>query len=171
MPAAPEFIKVTYKGVPTLKVKEIRGMKRQAMREAPLFWHSHYRGMHFTPQGARIYRYTPRHTKKIYTGVVRRQKKTGAKMAPDGRPLVWTGESFMRSRIKKIRAQTNRASVISPVRVFNIRPQHNRKINMREEYTTIVPREKRVLSKKVKKKMETLLVKHKRTVTVSVRGF
>ena len=160
------LITVTRKNAATLKVKDIENFMRKAMKTMPVFWHRYYRMVHFSGRGARIYRYTPRRTKRIYSETVRMKGKRP--LAPDGRPLVWSMTSLLRSRIRKFVARLNKAWVSSPLNVFNIRPRHNPRIDMRREYTTVVPRERTVLVRQCRQSMAASLVGHRKTVKFTV---
>jgi len=139
----PAQFTITYTGVPRLKQKHINDIKKEAMWDVAFSWHQDFRPLHFTTIGARRYGMGERRTKFIRLGTVRKSR-TGRPLAPSGLPLTWTRRSLMYSRIANIKATRNGSRVTSPIRTFN-RPTRNPKVNMRRDYTTVIPVETRKL--------------------------
>lgn len=146
MPA--EFT-ITTTGLPKLKRKTLRDAKRLSLWDVANQWHVRFSQIHFTPLGARRYRYAPRMTKIVTQGLVRKTR-AGKPRAPSGNPLHWSGRSQALSRSKRIRATAKWSKVTSPIRAFNFAPKGNPRLaggQMAKEYKRVLPVEQRDLQK------------------------
>jgi len=136
----------------------------------PFTWWQRFRLMHFTPRGARRYRYAPRITKIITQGIVR-YSKSGRPRAPSGDPLVWSGRSRVLSGSKRIKATSKWSRVTSPVRALNFAPKGNPRLQggqMVKEYRAKVPSEWKVLNKVASNSVARELRISKRRVVVRI---
>ena len=161
---------ITTIGPPKLTRSDIRAAKIQAMGEVANQWHIRFMPIHFTPRGARRYRYVPRITKIITQGTVRFRQ--GRPRAPSGNPLVWSGRSRILSKAKKIRATSKWSRVTSPIRAFNFAPKGNPRLRggqMVKEYRAKVPSEWATLNKVASNRVAHELNISKRRVTVRIQ--
>ena len=162
---------ITTTGFPAMTRSDIRNAKRSSMWDVANQWHIRFRPIHFTPRGARRYRYVPRITKVITQGLVR-FSKSGRPRAPSGDPLVWSGRSRLLSQAKKIRATSKWSRVTSPVRALNFAPKGNPRLQggqMVREYRTKVPSEWATLNKVASKSVARELNISKRRVVTRIQ--
>ena len=127
----------TMAGVRALDKQAYRTMMKDVNAFFVMDWHETLRPKHFTPEGARAYRYAPRKTKRITEGTVRLDHKKRP-LAPNGNPLVWSGRSRALSRQRRIVATHKYARVVMPVRALNFKPGG---IDMRAEFTVVTKEE------------------------------
>lgn len=135
---------------PKITKRQIQKLKSATLRITAARWHDRYSQFKFTPAAARKYNYRERKTKYIRTGKVKRSKG-GRPLAPNGNPLVWTGETRRLARFRKVTGNSKRSHVTSPISTLNRKPPGNRLLNMRKEYTTVLPSEERQLGKDAEK--------------------
>ena len=161
---------ITTTGFPAMTRSDLRTAKSAAMWDVANQWHIRFKDLHFTPQGARRYRYAPRITKIITQGLVR--MRHGRPRAPSGDPLVWSGRSRILSNAKKIRATSKWSRVTSPIRAFNFAPKGNPRLRggqMVKEYRTKVPSEWATLNKVASNSVARELRISKRRVVVRIQ--
>ena len=144
-------------------MREIRKREREIMQAIGHEWHRRFGGPNkFTATAARRYRYTRRKTKDVFSGRVRKAKG-GRALSPDPRPLVWSGRSLALSRQYKVhavnRGGTQRLSVTYPIRAFNFRTKYNQGLNMRAEFTAVLPSEIDQIGRSVQREFESKLRK------------
>lgn len=164
----PAIFRIEYRGLPHLsKSAENRYVKLAMMHIAYLWWKL-FRLLHFTPRGARMYRYRRRLTKDIFSGQPRRSR-TGRPLAPNGDPLTWEGESKELSNRYRTGGTRNWAQVTMPVRAFNFKPEGNKKLNMPEEFKTVLGSELNQLERNGAEFLTTALNKHNARRVVIVR--
>lgn len=171
----PATFTITTTGLPKLRKADIRAAKKAAMWDVANQWHIQFKDLHFTPRGARRYRYAPRLTKFITQGLVRFKKGPKGRrvpMAPSGDPLVWSGRSKVLSVAKMIIAKSTWSRVTSPIRSFNRPTIGNPRMppgTMVKEYRRIVPAEWRVLNKVASNSVARELKISKRRVVVRIQ--
>lgn len=163
------LFRVTYKGLPKLEKKFENMLVQDTMRYIAFMWWRDFRPLHFTTAGARRYHYAARKTKNVFTGQPKR-KKSGKPRAPDGRPLVWTGESMRSSQQKRIDSKPKWSSVVMPVRKLNFKPKGNKTLNMPGELKKVLKSEITTLEKEGTKYLTDLLNKHAAPATVTIRA-
>lgn len=135
------LVKKTYGGVsPTLLRGEIAALAREAARFMGVYWHTHFRPLHFDDVAWVRYNYAPRTAK--YT--LRKFRKHG-----HTRPLVWSGDSERRTQIQDVRATYRGgmaiARVVMHAPTLNFR-KHPESPDMRAELTTVIPEEMQEIS-------------------------
>lgn len=164
-------IKITTRGlVPKISRDDIIRLKTSTMLSIAKAWHKRYSQFKFTTAAARKYNYTKRKTKDIRTGEVRRVKRgkfKGRRLAPTGLPLVWTGETRGLAKITTYKASSRKSKVTSPINKLNFRPKGAYpNLNMRREYTRVLPSEERRLGKDAEKHMRSLFDRKKKNIRV-----
>jgi hypothetical protein len=127
-----------------LPQRKYRAVLRKAFKEAATFWHRVLRPKHFTHAGATEYGYEPRS-----------QRYTWRKLKTFGHtfPLVFTGESRERTRIRRITGTYKGSKVIMNAPSLNYR-HPNRSRTMREELTTISMKEGKRIAKLIARRLE-----------------
>jgi len=141
------LFRIKYDGFPPrVPRREINDVIRACLTRMGETWHRAYRPKHFTRAGAKEYGYTPRKGEglhgrafwKSYMGRKQRQKR-------HQRPLVWSGESELRSRVRDVRATSKRVRIVLRTPTLNYRNKHS-KINMAEEMRTVSRKEEQALT-------------------------
>lgn len=136
------LIKVTERGAtPKLTAKQHRHHTRDMLNNAGVKWHRDYRPKHFTKAGAREYGYEPRGGEQR-SGSPFKGSYTAKKLRLFGhtRPLVFTGESEARTRVRDIRANSKRVRVVMNAPALNFRPTPQSP-DLRDEMTRVSPAE------------------------------
>jgi len=132
------FFRIKTEGfAPGVPKRLINQVIKSVLHRLGVMWHEKFRGKHFTVAGAREYGYTPRKGEgqtgksfwRSYTG--RKKKETGHQ-----RPLVFSGESQMLTRIRDVRATSKRVRVVMRAKKFNYRNEHS-DIRMHDEMTRV----------------------------------
>lgn len=140
-----ESITVVAIGSPKLKKRAVQKAKENSLVEVCKFWDSRFKDIHFTTRGASRYHYTQRMTKSVTTGEIKK-RDDGTRKAPSGLPLVWSRRSKTLSNSYKIRATSKMGKITYPIRAFNFKPpKANPRLDMRAEYTRVLPKEARKL--------------------------
>lgn len=126
----------TYSGLaPVLLKREIGTLAREAGHFAGVYWHQHFRPLHFLPIAFARYGYAVR--SKKYS--VRKYRLKG-----HSDPLVFSGESRRRTEIEDVRARYRggvaHVSVVMHAPTLNFR-RHPESPDMRGELTTLIPEE------------------------------
>lgn len=162
-------IEIRQKGLlPRSSLSSIRRLKKAAMGIVAVRWHDTYSQFKFTPAAAAKYHYTERKTKHVRTGKIKRDKR-GRPRAPSGNPLEWTGRSRALAHRRRVKANSKRSSVTSPIRAFNFRSEKaNAGLNMMREYKQVLPAEERVLAKAAERFMRRQFKSGKRNIQVSI---
>jgi len=130
------------KKIPLTK-RELNNAIKGANADMGLFWLGMIRPKHFTKAGAREYRYAPRQTYKPQKKGSKRDpfraSYTGRKLKEKGhtRPLVWSGESELRSRQGRVDATSKRMRVVMNVPALNFSPKGHRDLDMLAELTEV----------------------------------
>lgn len=135
---------VRYTGTTRMGKQRWKKILRLSYRDVAEWWHGQILPKHFTPAGAREYKYTPRKGEqsgggafwRSYTG--RKQKQWGHR-----NPLQWSGKFKLESRKKNIVARSTFARVRIVGRVLNLSRIPNSEINMRKEVSTVSTSERR----------------------------
>lgn len=136
------------------------------------YWKSYLWAKHFTPEGAREYRYTPRRGERMARGSKNyRRSYTGRKEKKFGHrnPLEWIGELKRLSRIQDVKPSMKGVKVLmKQARKANLRPKKGR-INMAEELRTISRGEKPRLEAELKigaeKRLNRSRASHTQTIS------
>jgi len=164
--------KITPKGLtPAIKARQRQKLIAATLSIVAVRWHDRHSQFKFTPAAARKYNYAARRTKNVRTGRILRKRAGRVAIAPNGNPLTWTGRSKALARIRRIRANSKRSSVNSPIRVFNFKPPGNKALGqpgrtMRDEYTRVLPSEERQLGKDGERWLRRQFQSGKRNITV-----
>ncbi len=142
--------KMTYSGFAAEPKRVFNEGAKWAFGQVGLFWHRKLRLKHFTPAGAREYRYQPR---KGQTGNAHpfgfRRSYTGIKLRTHGHtnPLEFSGETKALSAAARIVATSKGVRVSYPaLRKLNFRNPHS-KIRMADEYRNVSDAETRKIEK------------------------
>ena len=120
--------KITYEGAASGKIakRALNNIKKGGFKTLGVVWHKQFRPKHFTRAGAAEYGYRPR--SRDYEN--RKQKRFGHRD-----PLVYTGESRTRARIRNVKATSkgNRISLGTPRINFSGRASELRVISRTEK--------------------------------------
>jgi hypothetical protein len=155
---------------------EFNAMRRKSLVAAGELWKRDFLPLHFTPQGAAKYGYTPRSGEQGGVG----QKKfwqsyIGKKLKAKGhkRPLVWSGRSEERSKNTSFKpiAQASRVvlRITIPAPALNFRNPYT-SVNMREEITTITPDEVQAMARAYADTLARLIRENMQSATVVFGG-
>lgn len=164
-------ITVRYRGVkPWLPKRQTNPAKKQSFLASINYWFDHFRKKHFTVAGAKEYGYQPRdgekagtaskHFWRSYTG--RKLKKFGHR-----RPLMWSGDSELRTRTRKVSASSKWGRWTNSARKLNFRPHPNAP-NLPDELTRVSSREIVKLAKVYEKKFGQELKRIKEETAVKI---
>lgn len=136
--------------VPGVLKRELNRLLKQAWETLGIYWHANFREKHFTHAGATEYQYDKRQGEdrsqggkgffRTYTG--RKLRRFGHTL-----PLVWSGASRTRSRIRDVRATRAGVRVVINAPTLNFRKGRLATgKTMREEMTTVSAKERRDLA-------------------------
>jgi hypothetical protein len=127
--------------------RTLRTMLKSAWSDLGVYWHSQLRAKHFTKSGAREYGYEPRSKRKRGRRKRDAQGRFSATAVDASLPLVFTGISRNRTRIRDVRASSKGVRVVMQAPALNFRPKgvSGRRINLRDEMTRISIGEARTL--------------------------
>ncbi len=136
--------RVEYRGVPgAITQSRLNELLKAAYLRMGEYWHERFREKHFTAQGGREYGYGARSGERLHRGSKRwKRSYAGRKYSRSGgnpRPLVWSGETEILSRIKNVTATKNSCTVRLRTPKLNYRPQ------LRDEMTRVTQQEERSL--------------------------
>ncbi len=134
---------------PKLLKRAWNDIHRDAAKFAGIYWHTHFRPLHFKNLATRRYGYQFRQGENLQGTPGFRRSYTGQKLRKFGhtRPLVFTGTSERLTEIQDVRATATggqygsaQARVVMPARALNFRP-YPHSPDMRKELTTVIPEE------------------------------
>ena len=147
--------KVKFVGAASGKIakRNLNKITKEGFHLMGTVWHRSFRPKHFTAAGASEYGYRPRSPEYER----RKQKRFGHKL-----PLVWTGESRTRSRVRNVKANSRRARVSMSVPKINFSGRG-------DELRTISRREGRALAGIMERHITKQLNELTETMTVTVR--
>lgn len=167
----PLKFKLHYSGpTPRGMARELPRIQQRALETMGVYWHQHFRAKHFTPSGAREYGYAPRKGEGMAVstkGFWRTYMGRKLRMKGHQNPLVWSGESRERTRMRDVRATRNRVRVVLHANALNFRNPHSR-TKPWEEMTTVSAAEQRVLSELFNREIERGIaaIRSRQTVTI-----
>lgn len=130
-------------GGPGIVLKNLNTLKKKVFMLMGIFWHDNLRQKHFTKAGAREYKYAPRRGDRGNIGRKGfRHTYQARKLRTKGhtRPLVYSGESEGRTRVRDVRSTSKGVRVVLNVPTLNLKNPLT-KIDMRQEMTVISDRE------------------------------
>ncbi len=136
--------------VPRFQRREWGKVKKTGFEAIARSWHQKMRTKHFTPAGAREYRYSPRDGERGTKGARFFDRSyTGRKLKRHGHtlPLVFSGVSRRLSQLRNISATSKGAKVRMNVPQLNRARRPAGKKSLREELTTVSDREKGTLTR------------------------
>lgn len=134
---------------PKLLRRAWNDIHRDAAKFAGIYWHTHFRPLHFKNLATRRYGYQFRQGENMQGAKGFRRTYTGQKLRKFGhtRPLVFTGTSERLTEIEDVRATATggqfgsaKATVVMHARALNFRP-YAHSPDMRKELTTVIPEE------------------------------
>jgi len=161
-----------YEGaVPEGLKRHLPKIQKEALAAMGFYWHDHFRAKHFLPSGAVEYGYTPRKGQGLSTATKEfwgtyMGKKLKYKRHQN--PLVWSGESRERTRIRDVRATRNQVRIVLNAPALNFR-NPNSNVNMRAEMTTVSAAEQKVLAEVFRRAIAAGIeeIQYSRTVTIA----
>jgi hypothetical protein len=129
--------------------RHMRRILKEAWEETAIHWHRHMLPKHFTQQGAREYRYTPRKGERGGGGKSFRRSYTGRKLAAKGhtRPLVYSGLTRFSTRLRQITSTSKGARVRLNVPAYIRWRLRHSKIDMADELTRVTAAEEAELTR------------------------
>lgn len=134
---------------PKLLKRAWNDIHRDAAKFAGIYWHTHFRPLHFRNLATRRYGYAFRQGENLQGAKGFRASYTGQKLRKYGhtRPLVFSGNSERLTEIQDVRATATggqyggaRARVVMPAPTLNLRRWPSSP-DMRKELTTVIPEE------------------------------
>lgn len=147
---------------PGMMKREFNRIVARAYRVMGIHWHREFLPKHFTAEGGKEYGYAPRAGAaggssgkafwRSYTGRKIRSKKTEK---PQPRPLVYSGESRLKSKYQDVRSNSKGGTVVLHLRALNFtrRKGSSTELNMRTELTSTTPAEQAALARTARRFM------------------